>query len=91
MVVMVVTAFVRQTLDGFAYFLTAGLDKSAEEAVSQIVDKNYAMRFSSDSRPVYAVGLNINKDQRSIDDWTINKIEQEAPHHIPRTDPVGRA
>ena len=66
------------------YIIEFKYDKSAEEAVSQIVDKNYAMRFSSDSRPVYAVGLNIDKDQRSIDDWTINKIEQEtrgaAPH-----------
>ena len=50
--------------------------KTADEAVQQIRDKNYAVRFAADSRPVYAVGLNIDKENRSIDSWTIERIKE---------------
>lgn len=43
--------------------------KTAEEAVNQILTKDYAVRFTADVRPVWAVGLNIGKDRRTIDLW----------------------
>lgn len=52
------------------------LGKTAENAVEQILSKNYAVRFAHDSRPIVAVGLNISHDRRTIDDYRIINIEK---------------
>ena len=49
--------------------------KTAEEAISQIINKDYAMRFTADPRPVWAVGLNISEDRRTIDQWKIARVK----------------
>jgi hypothetical protein len=56
------------------YIIELKYGKSAEEAVEQIIKKDYAMRFASDSRPVTAVGLNISEDRRTIDSFKIVKL-----------------
>ncbi|MBQ8701897.1 MAG: AAA family ATPase [Prevotella sp.] len=56
------------------YILELKYGKTAEEAVEQILRKNYAARFAADPRPVYAVGLNISKDRRTIDSYKVVKI-----------------
>lgn len=53
------------------YIFELKYGKSADEAVSQILTKNYAVRFAHDNRRVVAVGLNISKDYRTIDDYKI--------------------
>ena len=53
------------------YIIELKYGKTAEEAVSQILSKNYAVRFVADTRPVYAVGLNISEDRRTIDSYKI--------------------
>ena len=53
------------------YVIELKYGKTAEEAVSQILTKNYAVRFAADARPVYAVGLNISEDRRTIDSFKI--------------------
>ena len=50
------------------YIIEFKLGKTAREAVDQILAKDYAVRFAADGRPVYAVGLNIAPDRRTIDD-----------------------
>ena len=45
--------------------------KSADIAMAQISDKDYAKAFADDGRKVVKVGVNFSEDQRSIEDWVI--------------------
>ena len=49
--------------------------KTAEDATDQIIRKNYAVRFATDPRPVWAVGLNISEDRRTIDQWKVVQVK----------------
>lgn len=53
------------------YIIEFKYGKTAEDAVDQIVTKDYAVRFAADKRPVTAVGLNISADRRTIDKCVI--------------------
>ena len=53
------------------YIIELKYGKTADEAINQILGKDYAVRFAADSRPVVAVGLNISQDRRTIDDYKI--------------------
>ena len=57
------------------YILELKYGKTAEEATDQIIAKDYAVRFATDTRPVYAVGLNISKDRRTIENYRIVKVK----------------
>ena len=57
------------------YIIELKYDKSAEEATDQIIAKNYAVRFAADQRPVYAVGMNISHDRRTIDRYKIVRVK----------------
>ena len=56
------------------YIIEFKYGKTAEEAAEQVKRKNYAVRFAADPRPVYAVGLNISQDHRTIDSFDISQI-----------------
>ena len=53
------------------YILELKYNKTAEEATDQIIAKSYAVRFAADPRPVWAVGMNISRDRRTIDSYRI--------------------
>ena len=57
------------------YILELKYNKSAEEATDQIIAKDYAVRFAHDARPVWAVGLNISQDRRTIDECRIVQVK----------------
>jgi hypothetical protein len=57
------------------YIIELKYGKSAEEATNQIIKKNYAVRFAADPRPVWAVGLNISQDRRTIDQWQTVQVK----------------
>ena len=57
------------------YILELKYNKSAEEATDQIIAKDYAVRFAHDARPVWAVGLNISQDRRTIDACRIVQVK----------------
>ena len=57
------------------YILELKYDKSAEEATDQIIAKDYAVRFAADSRPVFAVGMNISANRRTIDRTRIVRVK----------------
>jgi hypothetical protein len=57
------------------YIIELKYGKTAEEAVNQILEKDYAVRFTADSRPVWAIGLNISQDYRTIDGYKIVKAK----------------
>ncbi len=51
------------------YIIELKHGKTADEALDQILTKDYAVRFATDVRPVYAIGLNISTDHRTIDSY----------------------
>ena len=57
------------------YILEYKYAKTSEEALEQIVEKDYAVKFAADARPVYAVGLNISQDGRTIDSYDIRQVK----------------
>ena len=57
------------------YIFELKYGKTASEATDQILTKDYAVRFAHDPRPVYAVGLNISQDRRTIDEYRICKVK----------------
>ena len=58
------------------YILEFKYGKTAEEASEQVKRKNYAVRYAADARPVFAVGLNVNQEQRTIDSYEIEEIKK---------------
>ena len=55
------------------YLVELKLDQTAEAAMQQIDLKNYPERFALCGLPVVKVGINFDKEKRTISDW---KIEQ---------------
>jgi len=56
------------------YILEFKYGKSAGEARRQVEQKDYAARFAADARPVYAVGLNISQDRRTIESYDVARL-----------------
>ena len=56
---------------GYVYIMEFKLDGSAEQAIAQIEEKQYALPFSSDSRTVYSIGVNFSSETRNIDKWIV--------------------
>ena len=51
------------------YIFEFKLDSSAEEALKQIEDKQYALPYLNDSRNVHKIGVNISSESRTVDGW----------------------
>ena len=56
------------------YIIELKYGRAAEEATDQILTKDYAVRFANDPRSVYAIGLNISQDRRTIDQYKICRV-----------------
>jgi hypothetical protein len=62
-----------QTAD-YTYVMEFKLDGTAEEALKQIHDKNYALPFEGDNiRKIIKVGINFSSDTRNIERWIIEE------------------
>lgn len=55
----------------FVYIFEFKLDKSADEALSQIEEKGYAKPYAADLRKVYKVGVNFDSKERNITEWKV--------------------
>ena len=55
----------------YIYILEFKLDKSADEALQQIEDKQYAKTFEYDKRHVFKIGVNFSTKTKRIDEWKI--------------------
>ena len=62
-------------MDDAIYMLEFKFNKSATAATEQILAKDYAVRFAADVRPVWAVGLNISEDHRTIESYEMVKVK----------------
>ena len=56
------------------YILELKYDGSAEGAVDQVEERDYAAAFALDNRPVWAVGVNFSSQTRTIESWEIRKV-----------------
>ncbi len=55
----------------YAYIIELKYDSSAEEALRQIEDKEYALRFSTDLRRVFKIGVSFSSETRRIEEWIV--------------------
>lgn len=55
----------------YIYIIEFKLDKSAEEAIQQIEDKQYAKPFEHEGRTIYKIGVNFSSKTRRIDGWKV--------------------
>jgi hypothetical protein len=61
---------VLQTND-YTYVMEFKLNGTAEEALAQINDKNYAVPFAVDNRKLVKVGVNFSSKTRNIERWIV--------------------
>ena len=59
--------------DRFVYVMEFKLEGSAEEALRQIEDRQYAAPFATDSRETILVGVNFSAQARNIDRWIVRR------------------
>jgi hypothetical protein len=59
--------------DDYTYVMEFKLDGTAEEALAQINDKNYALPFAVDHRKVVKVGVNFSLKTRNIERWLVEQ------------------
>jgi hypothetical protein len=59
-----------QTKD-FVYILELKIDQSADVALQQIEDKQYAKPFEGDGRTIYKIGINFSSETRRMTEWKI--------------------
>jgi hypothetical protein len=57
--------------DDYTYVMEFKLNGTAEEALAQINDKNYALPFAVDDRKLVKVGVNFSSETRNIERWII--------------------
>ena len=57
--------------DSYVYVMEFKLDGTAEQALQQIEDKQYALPLAKDSRKVYTIGVNFSSETRNIDKWIV--------------------
>lgn len=55
----------------YIYIMEFKLEGTAEEAIKQINDKQYALPFASDGRKLIKVGVNFNNTIKGIEKWII--------------------
>ena len=57
--------------NNYIYVMEFKLNGSAEEAIKQINEKEYAKPFASDTRKLLKVGINFNNQIRGIEKWIV--------------------
>jgi hypothetical protein len=57
--------------DKYVYVMEFKLDGTAEEALRQIQDKDYARAFDADPRKLYKIGVNFSKETKTIEKWVV--------------------
>ena len=53
------------------YLFEFKLDGTAEEALEQIDDKGYAIKYEAGDKPIVKIGANFEKDKRTIERWVV--------------------
>ncbi len=56
-------------LKDYVYIFEFKLNGSADEALRQIQEKNYAKTYLADKRKVICIGVNFSSETRTIEEW----------------------
>lgn len=59
-----------QTPD-YIYIIECKLDRTADEALRQINESDYAAPFAMDKRRIYKIGVNFSSQTRGVEQWVI--------------------
>ena len=59
-----------QTKD-YVYIMELKIDQSADVALQQIEDKQYAAAFAGDSRRIFKIGVSFSSETRRVKEWNI--------------------
>ena len=59
--------------DRYVYIIELKLDGSAEEALTQINDRDYALPFAVDGREIVKIGANIASETRNLERWVVER------------------
>lgn len=59
--------------DRFYYIIELKLDGSAEAALAQIKDRNYALPFACDDRQVIKIGVDFSSESRTVRGWMVER------------------
>ena len=57
--------------DKYIYLFEFKFNKTAEEALQQILNQAYAEPYKMDNRKVVCIGVNYSSDARNIDKWIV--------------------
>ena len=57
--------------DKFIYIMEFKLEGTAEEALKQINEKQYALPFEADGRKIFRIGVNFSAKTRNIERWLV--------------------
>jgi hypothetical protein len=57
----------------FIYLFEFKRDESADKALQQIEDKNYAFPFAADHRKLYKIGVSFSSENRELNDWKVKE------------------
>ena len=57
--------------DRYIYVMEFKLDGTAEEALQQIKDRQYALPFAVDGRKLFKIGVNFSKESRGLEKWIV--------------------
>ena len=57
--------------DKYIYVMEFKLEGTAEEALRQINEKQYALPFTADPRRLYKIGVNFSAALRGIEKWVV--------------------
>ena len=55
----------------YIYIIECKLDGSAEEALQQIEEKNYASPFGMNKRTIIKLGINFSSKARGVESWKV--------------------
>ena len=58
------------------FILEFKLDKSAEVALLQIKEREYAAKYVGGSRPKVLVGINLSRAEKTVDNWLVETVGQ---------------
>ena len=59
--------------DRFIYIMEFKFESSAEDALKQIEDRQYAAPFAADSRELILIGVNFSARTRNINRWIVRR------------------
>ena len=57
--------------DRYYYVIEIKIDKTAQDALNQINDKNYSLPFSAEGRKIIKIGVNFDTAKRTLSDWIV--------------------